>query len=49
MINFIFLMTVLQHLRHANEGTYISSFEAHLDSHRVTFIQNWWVFFWICL
>lgn len=32
-------MTVL-HLRHANEGTYITSFEAHLDSHQVAFMQN---------
>lgn len=40
MLNFIFLMIVLQYLRHANEGTYLMSFEAHLDSHQVTSIQN---------
>lgn len=47
MINFIFLMAALQHLRHANEGTYVMAFEAHLDSHQITSIQNWWEFFWI--
>lgn len=46
MINFIFLMTVLQHPRHANEGTYITSFKAPLDSRQVTLIRNQWGFFW---
>jgi len=40
MINFTFLVTMLQHFQHANEGAYITSFEAHLDSQQVTFIQS---------
>lgn len=40
MIKFIFLMTVLQHLRHANEVTCFMSFEAHLHITQVTFIQE---------
>lgn len=45
MIKFIFLMTVLQHLRHANEVTCFMSFEAHLHITQVTFIQEIMFFF----
>lgn len=33
-------MTVLQHLRHANEVTCFMSFEVHLHITQVTFIQE---------
>lgn len=39
-------MTVLQHLRHANEVTCFMSFEAHLHITQVTFIQEIMFFFW---
>lgn len=40
MINFIFLMAALQHLGHANEGTYVMAFEAYFDGHQITPIQS---------